>query len=47
MRWLRRLQDYRPAQGGDFWNALEIHLLRREAEGLILDAAFPSDPFAP
>ena len=32
---------------GSYWNDLEIRLLRREAESLILDPAFPADPFAP
>ena len=35
----------RPAPG--FWDAEALRLLRREAERLILDPAFPDDPFAP
>jgi tetratricopeptide (TPR) repeat protein len=46
--WLDRLRTYRPSEGPqDFWNELEIRLLHREAESVILqDPAFPSDPFA-
>ena len=33
---------------GQFWNELEIRLLRSEAEATILyDPVFPADPFAP
>jgi hypothetical protein len=32
---------------GEFWNHLEIHLLRSEAEATIVyDPIFPADPFA-
>jgi hypothetical protein len=46
--WLERVRTYRPSERPqDFWNELEIHLLRSEAESVILyDPAFPSDPFA-
>jgi tetratricopeptide (TPR) repeat protein len=47
-RWLDRLQDHQPsADPNEFWNELEIRLLRSEAEAVILhDPAFPDDPFA-
>jgi tetratricopeptide (TPR) repeat protein len=46
--WVDRLRSYRPNQGdGAYWNELEIHLLRREAEAAILyDPVFPAYPFA-
>jgi hypothetical protein len=46
--WLDRLRTYRANENPDaFWNELEIRLLRREAEAVILhDPIFPSDPFA-
>ena len=46
-RWLDRFRTYRANQNaGAFWNELEIRLLRREAEALILyDPIFPRDPF--
>jgi hypothetical protein len=46
--WLERIRTYRPSQRtDDFWDELEIRLLRSEAESVILyDSAFPSDPFA-
>ena len=47
--WLDRLRAHRPNENPDaFWNELEIRLLRREVEALILyDPVFPADPFAP
>ena len=49
-RWLDRFQDYRPKPlppSIALWNELEIHLLRSEAEAVILyDPIFPADPFA-
>jgi tetratricopeptide (TPR) repeat protein len=46
-RWLDRLQRYQPDSDRGFWSELEIRLLRREAEAVILyDPVFPSDPFA-
>jgi WD40 repeat protein/serine/threonine protein kinase/tetratricopeptide (TPR) repeat protein len=47
-RWLDRLRDYQPSADPDqFWNELQIRLLRSEAEALILyDPIFPADPFA-
>jgi WD40 repeat protein/serine/threonine protein kinase/tetratricopeptide (TPR) repeat protein len=46
--WLDRLRTHRPnVSDGAFWNELEIRLLRREAEAVILyDPMFPTDPFA-
>jgi hypothetical protein len=46
-RWLARAAGpvTRP-QGASVWDAAEIEALRREATGLLLDAAFPADPFA-
>jgi WD40 repeat protein/tetratricopeptide (TPR) repeat protein len=45
-RWLDRLQSYQPDSDRGFWSELEIRLLRREAEAVILyDPVFPSDPF--
>jgi hypothetical protein len=47
--WLDRLRTYQPdGSDGAYWNELEICLLRREAEAVILyDPIFPADPFAP
>jgi tetratricopeptide (TPR) repeat protein len=47
--WLERLRTYRPNESSEYhWNELEIRLLRREAEALIIyDQMFPADPFAP
>ena len=47
-RWLDRLRDHQPSTDPDqFWNELEIRLLRSEAEAVILyDPVFPDDPFA-
>jgi WD40 repeat protein/serine/threonine protein kinase/tetratricopeptide (TPR) repeat protein len=46
--WLERLRTYRPNESpGRSWDELEIRLLRREAEAVILyDPMFPIDPFA-
>jgi tetratricopeptide (TPR) repeat protein len=45
-RWLDRLQRSQPDSDRGFWSELEIRLLRREAEAVILyDPVFPSDPF--
>jgi WD40 repeat protein/serine/threonine protein kinase/tetratricopeptide (TPR) repeat protein len=46
--WLDRLRAYRPNERPKYdWNELEIRLLRREAEAVILyDPIFPTDPFA-
>jgi tetratricopeptide (TPR) repeat protein len=47
-RWLDRLRDYQPSTDpAQFWNELQIRLLRSEAEALILyDPIFPAGPFA-
>jgi eukaryotic-like serine/threonine-protein kinase len=47
-RWLDRLRNRAPSNDPDeFWDELEIGLLRSEAEAAILyDPAFPADPFA-
>ncbi len=46
--WLDRLRNRRPSTNSNqFWNELEIGLLRSEAEAVILfDPIFPADPFA-
>jgi hypothetical protein len=50
-RWLDKLAAYRPKAGSDFsWDDVEIRILRREAESLVLGsrpAAPPSAPPAP
>ena len=47
-RWLDRLREHQPSEDPDqFWDELEIRLLRSEAEAVVLyDPAFPDDPFA-
>lgn len=47
-RWLDRFWTYKANEKPDaFWDDLQIRLLRREAEALILyDPIFPRDPFA-
>jgi WD40 repeat protein/tetratricopeptide (TPR) repeat protein len=47
-RWLDRLKNHQPSADPDqFWNELDIRLLRGEAEAAILyDPVFPHDPFA-
>jgi hypothetical protein len=47
-RYLERLRSHRPSTNPlDFWNELEIRLLRGEAEAVVLhDPAFPTDPIA-
>jgi tetratricopeptide (TPR) repeat protein len=58
-RWLEKAQGRRddPARGlkpGEaipssavWWSRVEFRLLLREADALVLDATFPTDPFAP
>ncbi len=48
LRWLDRFRTYRANENPNaFWNELEIRVLRKEAESLLLyDPVFPSDPFA-
>jgi hypothetical protein len=47
--WLDRFRNYQPsADPNQFWEELEIRLLRNEAEAVVLyDPVFPADPFAP
>jgi hypothetical protein len=47
-RWLERLRNRQPNAGpNQFWDELEIRMLRSEAEALVLyDPVFPADPFA-
>ena len=47
-RWLDRFRSYQPnADPNNFWNALEIRLLRNEADAVVVyDPIFPADPFA-
>jgi tetratricopeptide (TPR) repeat protein len=47
-RWLDRLREHQPSMAPDqFWDELEVRLLRGEAESVILyDPVFPDDPFA-
>jgi hypothetical protein len=47
-RWLDRFRNRQPsADTSQFWDELEIRLLRGEVEALILyDPTFPADPFA-
>jgi hypothetical protein len=42
----RRRVEYL-ASSGAWWDRLEFQLLLREADAMVLDAAFPADPFAP
>jgi tetratricopeptide (TPR) repeat protein len=44
-RMLDRLRDWRPDSPLTFWDLQEVSFLRSEAEALIFDAGFPSDPF--
>jgi WD40 repeat protein/Flp pilus assembly protein TadD len=44
-RSLERLRASRPDPSASFWELQELELLRGEAESLLLDAGFPSDPF--
>jgi hypothetical protein len=47
-RWLDRFRDRQPVgDASRFWDELEIHLLRSEAEaGVLYDPVFPAYPFA-
>ena len=45
-RWLDRLRTLRPASSMSFWDLQQLALLRSEAESVLFDAEFPSDPFA-
>ncbi len=46
-RWLDRLRSWRPDSNATFWDLQEVAVLRDELENLLLDAAFPRDPFSP
>jgi tetratricopeptide (TPR) repeat protein len=47
-RWLDKLAAYRPKAGADFfWDEVEIRILRREAESLILGSTLATPPTAP
>ena len=48
-RWLDRFRDRSPIlDPSEFWDELEIRLLRTEAEAVVLwDPIFPADPFTP
>ena len=43
--WLERLRKSRPDPQASFWDLQELSLLRSEAESLLFDAEFPSNPF--
>jgi serine/threonine protein kinase/WD40 repeat protein/tetratricopeptide (TPR) repeat protein len=43
--WLERLRTWQADASVSFWDLQELALLRGEAESLLLDAGFPSDPF--
>jgi tetratricopeptide (TPR) repeat protein len=45
-RSLDRLRAAAPDPSATFWDLQELALLRSEAESLLFDAEFPSDPFA-
>jgi Flp pilus assembly protein TadD len=44
--WLERLSAWHPNSLATFWDLQELGLLRSEAEALINDAGFPTNPFA-
>ena len=47
-RWLDKLAAYQPKEGADFsWDDVEIRILRREAESLILGSPPAAPPTAP
>jgi hypothetical protein len=47
-RWLDKVAAYQPKEGADFsWDEMEIHILRREAESLILGSRSSTRPIAP
>jgi hypothetical protein len=48
-RWLDQLRQHQPnTDPNQFWDELEVRLLRGEAEAMVLyDPAFPADPFVP
>ena len=44
-KWLDRLRGLRHGPRESFWDVQELALLQSEAESLLFDAEFPSDPF--
>lgn len=44
-KWLDRLHRMQHDPRESFWDVQELALLQSEAESLLFDAAFPSDPF--
>ena len=44
-QWLDRLRSVKHDPRESFWEIQELALLRSEAESLLFDAGFPSDPF--
>jgi WD40 repeat protein len=47
-RWLEKLAAYQPKKGADFsWDDVEVQILRREAESLILGSVRSAPPSAP
>jgi tetratricopeptide (TPR) repeat protein len=46
-RWLETLRNHRPPEDLEYWDIVEVRILRKEAEALFLDSAFPAAPFAP
>jgi len=44
-RWLDRVRTLQPDSQSTFWDLQELALLRTEAESVLFDAEFPSDPF--
>ena len=47
--WVERIRNHQPRTDPDqFWEELEIRLLRSEAEAVVVyDPVFPAGPFAP
>jgi serine/threonine protein kinase/WD40 repeat protein/Flp pilus assembly protein TadD len=43
--WLERLRNWQTDPSASFWDLQELALFRSEAESLLLDAGFSSDPF--
>jgi hypothetical protein len=42
-QWLDKLAAYQPKKGADFsWDEVEIHILRREAESLVIERRAPA-----
>ncbi|WP_165229604.1 serine/threonine-protein kinase [Aquisphaera insulae] len=45
-KWLDRLRTWQVDASATYWDLQELALIRGEAESLLLDAEFPSEPFA-